>query len=223
MNNKIISIVAVIITISIIIFAISELQTDEKKVPEQSVSEQSVSEQSVSEQSVSEQSVSEQSVSEEIQSKLDKLEKDRNENINSQQPYIPAERDWPTSGPFKIDRSQYLLGEKIFVNIDTLTLSDKGTMKFLIPLNDTSYKTYYSMPFDGSRDRNNFYFTPDLSKARGICDKTQLIGNWKVIFEGTNYSDLEFKVIDRILPGEVYRYGNVEDANEIGIEFKQKC
>ena len=192
-NNKIISIVAVIISISIIIFAISELQTDEKKVPEQSVSEQSVSE---------------QSVSEEIQSKLDKLEKDRNENINSQQPYIPLERDWPTSGPFKIDRSQYLLGEKIFVNIDTLTLSDKGTMKFLIPLNDTSYKTYYSMPFDGSRDRNNFYFTPDLSKARGICDKTQLIGNWKVIFEGTNYPDLEFEVIDKILPGKYPRFDN---------------
>ena len=203
MNNKIISIVAVIITISIIIFAISELQTDEKKVPEQSVSEQSVSE-----QSVSEQSVSEQSVSEEIQSKLDKLEKDRNENINSQQPYIPLERDWPTSGPFKIDRSQYLLGEKIFVNIDTLTLSDKGTMKFLIPLNDTSYKIYYSMPFDGSGDRNNFYFTPDLSKVRGICDKTQLIGNWKVIFEGTNYPDLEFEVIDKILPGKYPRFDN---------------
>ena len=198
MNNKIISIAAVIISISVIIFAISELQTDEKKV----------SEQSVSEESVSEESVSEESVSEEIQSKLDKLEKDRNENLNSQQPYIPAERDWPTSGPFKIDRSQYLLGEKIFVNIDTLTLSDKGTMKFLIPLNDTSYKTYYSMPFDGSRDRNNFYFTPDLSKARGICDKTQLIGNWKVIFEGTNYPDLEFEVIDKILPGKYPRFDN---------------
>ena len=203
MNNKIISIAAVIISISVIIFAISELQTDEKKV-----SEQSVSEESVSEESVSEESVSEESVSEEIQSKLDKLEKDRNENLNSQQPYIPAERDWPTSGPFKIDRSQYLLGEKIFVNIDTLTLSDKGTMKFLIPLNDTSYKTYYSMPFDGSRDRNNFYFTPDLSKARGICDKTQLIGNWKVIFEGTNYPDLEFEVIDKILPGKYPRFDN---------------
>ena len=201
MDKKIISIVAVIISISIIIFAISELQTDEKKV-----SEQSVSEQSVSEQSVSEQSVSEQSVSEEIQSKLDKIEKDRIENLNSQQPFIPAERDWPTSGPFKIDRSQYLLGEKIFVNIDTLTLSDKGTMKFLIPLNDTSYKTYYSMPFDGSRDRNNFYFTPDLSFARGICDKTQLVGNWKVIFEGTNYPDLEFEIIDKILPGKYPRF-----------------
>ena len=201
MNNKIISIVAVIISISIIIFAISELQIDEKKVTEQSVSEESVSE-----ESVSEESVSEESVSEEIQSRLDKLKQDKKENLDSPQPYIPAERDWPTSGPFKIDRSQYLLGEKVFVNTDTLTLSDKGTMKFLIPLNDTSYKTYYSMPFDGTRDRNNFYFTPDLSKARGICDKTQLIGNWKVIFEGTNYPDLEFEVIDKILPGKYPRF-----------------
>ena len=198
MNNKIISIVAVIISVSIIIFAISEVQTDEENVLQQSMDE-------------------------EIQSKLDKIKQDRIENLNSEQPYSPAERDWPTSGPFKIDRSQYLLGEKIFVNIDTLALSDKGKMTFLRPLNDTHYKTYYSMPFDGTRDRNNFYFTPDLSVARGICDKTQLIGDWKVIFEGTNYPDLEFKVIDRILPGEVYRYGNMEDANDIGIEFEQKC
>jgi len=217
-NNKIIGIVAVIISISIIIFAISELQTEEENV-----SQQSMSEENVSQQSMSEENVSQQSMSEEIQSKLDKIEKDRIENLNSEQPYIPAERDWPTSGPFKIDRSQYLLGEKIFVNIDTLALSDEGTMIFLRPVNDTSYEKYYSMPFDGSRDRNNFYFTPDLSIARGICDKSQLIGDWKVIFEGTNYPALEFKIIDRILPGEVYRFGNMEDAEDIGIEFEQKC
>ena len=94
------------------------------------------------------------------------------------------------------------------MNIDTLTLSDKGTMMFFIPVNDTSYKAYYSMPFDGSRDRNNFYFTPDLSIARGICDKTQLVGNWKVSFEGTNYPDLEFEIIDKILPGKYPRFDN---------------
>ena len=218
MNNKIISIVAVIISVSIIIFAISEVQTDEENVLQQSMDEENVLQ-----QSMDEENVLQQSMDEEIQSKLDKIKQDRIENLNSEQPYSPAERDWPTSGPFKIDRSQYLLGEKVFVNIDTLTLSDKGTMIFLRPVNDTSYETYYSMPFDGSRDRNNFYFTPDLSIARGICDKAQLIGDWKVIFEGTNYPDLEFKVIDRILPGEVYRYGNMEDANDIGIEFEQKC
>ena len=217
MNKKAISLVAVIITISIIGFAISELQTDEKKISEPSMNEENNFQTSMNEENKF------QSMNEEIQAKYDKIEQNRKNNLALDQPYIPAKRDWPTSGPFKIDRSQYHLGEKIFVNIDTLTLSDQGLMKFLRPLNDTHYKTYYSMPFDGSRDRNNFYFTPDLSKARGICDKAQLIGNWKVIFEGTNYPDLEFKVIDRILPGEVYRYGDVEDANNVGIEFEQKC
>ena len=49
MNNKIISIVAVIISISIIIFAISELQTDEKKVLEQSMNEENIFQQSITE------------------------------------------------------------------------------------------------------------------------------------------------------------------------------
>ena len=129
MVKKAISIVVVIITISIIGFAISELQTDGKKN---------------SELSMNEENNFQTSMNEEIQAKYDKIEQDRKNNLASDQPYIPAERDWPTSGPFKIDRSQYLLGEKIFVNIDTLALSDKGTMTFLRPLNDTHCLLYTS-------------------------------------------------------------------------------
>ena len=202
-NKKIISI-AVIITISIItIYGISEIQTDEKKI-----SEPSMNEENNFQVSMNEENNFQVSMNEEIQNKLEKIEQDRIDNLNSDQPYIPAERDWPTSGPFKIDRSQYLLGEKIFVNIDTLALSDKGTMIFFRPLNDTHFQQYYSMPFDGSRDRNNFYFTPDLSIARGICDKSQLVGDWKVVFEGTNYPSLEFKIIDQILPAKYPRYND---------------
>ena len=205
MNKKAISIVAVIITISIIGFVISELQTDGKKI-----SEPSMNEENNFQTSMNEENNFQTSMNEEIQAKYDKIEQDRENNLASDQPYIPAERDWPTSGPFKIDRSQYLLGEKIFVNIDTLALSDKGTMTFLRPLNDTHYKKYYSMPFDGSKDRNNFYFTPDLNKFKGICDKSELVGTWKIVFEGTNYPDLEFKVIDKILNGKYDdRYDNV--------------
>ena len=205
MNKKAISIVAIIIVISIIGFAISELQTGEKKI-----SEQSVNEENNFQTSMNEENNFQTSMNEEIQAKYDKIEQDRKNNLASDQPYIPAERDWPTSGPFKIDRSQYLLGEKIFVNIDTLALSDKGTMTFLRPLNDTHYKKYYSMIFDGSRDRNNFYFTPDLNELKGICDKSELVGTWKVVFEGTNYPDLEFKVIDKVLHGKYdSRYDNV--------------
>ena len=49
-----------------------------------------------------------------------------------------------------------------------------------------------------------------LNKLKGICDKSELVGTWKVVFEGTNYPDLEFKVIDKILHGKYdNRYDNV--------------
>jgi hypothetical protein len=54
--------------------------------------------------------------------------------------------------------------------------------------------------------RNNYYFTPDLSELRGICSVDEISGNWKVVFEGTEYSDLNFKVSTKILPGFEYRY-----------------
>ena len=46
----------------------------------------------------------------EIQEKLDDIKKITDENE-----YKNLERDWPTSGPFQIDRSEYAIGEKIFI------------------------------------------------------------------------------------------------------------
>ena len=63
--------------------------------------------------------------------------------------------------------------------------------------NSDSLFLYSSIGFDGSKARNNYYFTPDLSIARSICNTDELVGNWKVVFEGTKYSDLEFKVIKK--------------------------
>ena len=51
------------------------------------------------------------------------------------------------------------------------------------------------MPFDGSGVRNNFYLTPDLGELRGICNKDELVGDWRIMIEGTNYPDLKFKVL----------------------------
>ena len=142
----------------------------------------------------------------EIEGLLDKVERDKLENEKSENPFVPNEREWITSGPFKIDRSEYLLGEKIFVNIDELDINEKGKVIFLRPINNTHYSPYHTMPFDGSGQRNNYYFTPDLSTSKGICNTNELIGNWKVMFQGTNYSNLEFKVIEKIMPGNEERY-----------------
>ncbi len=137
---------------------------------------------------------------------LDKIKNDKRENAKSDNPHLPKEREWIASGPFKIDRSEYLLGEKIFVTIDTLNVDEKGKVVFLRPVNSTHYSPYHSMPFDGSSQRNNYYFTPDLARFEGICNTDELIGNWKVVFLGTEYLDLEFKVTKEIITGFEERY-----------------
>jgi len=142
----------------------------------------------------------------EIEGLLDKIKSDKAKNDSSDNPHIPKEREWIVSGPFKIDRSEYLLGEKIFVNIDALNINEKGKVVFLRPVNSTHYSPYHIMPFDVTEQRNNYYFTPDLSITRGICSADELIGNWKVVFQGTKHLDLKFKVAEEILPGNEKRY-----------------
>ena len=153
---------------------------------------------------VSEERVLELKNSSEINKLMDKIKNDELEN-----PFIPKEREWITSGPFKIDRSEYMLGEKIFVNIDGLQINEKGKVVFLRPINNTHYSSYHNMIFDGTGQRNNYYLTPDLSITRGICNTDDLIGNWKVVFQGTEYSDLKFKVTEEIIPGNEKRYESV--------------
>ena len=147
--------------------------------------------------------------SSEIKKLLDKIKREKLDNEKLDNPFISKEREWITSGPFKIDRSEYLLGEKIFVNIETLDINEKGKVIFFRPINSTHYSPYHTLPFDGSGQRNNYYFTPDLSELRGICNTDELIGNWKIIFQGTNHLDLEFKVNTEIIPGYEKRYESV--------------
>ena len=144
--------------------------------------------------------------SSEIEGLLDKIRSDKAKNDSLDKPFISKEREWIASGPFKIDRSEYLLGEKIFVNIDALNVNEKGKVVFLRPVNSTHYSPYHTMPFDETGQRNNYYFTPDLSELRKICSADEIIGNWKVVFQGTEYSDLNFKVSAKIMPGYEYRY-----------------
>ena len=138
----------------------------------------------------------------EVQEKLDEIEK-----INLENEYSPNDREWITSGPFQIDRSEYILGEKIFLRIGGLSFEEKGQVVFLRPLNDTHYSVYLTIPFDGAnKPAFNYYLEPDLSKIRGLCTVDDLVGDWRVVFRGTNYENLEFTVTEEILPGDEEYY-----------------
>ena len=144
-------------------------------------------------------------VTPEVQEKLDEIEK-----INLENEYSPSPREWITSGPFQIDRSKYIVGEKIFLVIGGLESQEKGQVAFLRPLNDTHNKVYQTVPFDGAKKNAfNYYIQPQLSKVAGICSIDDITGDWTVVFRGTDYANLKFEITDKILPGDEESYQSV--------------
>ena len=142
----------------------------------------------------------------EIESMLKKIEEDKIKNQQSENPYEPKEREWVSSGPFKLDRSEYVLGERLFINLDHLDKNTKGEMIFTKIINNTHTYQYKKIQFDGSKPQYNFYIGMNLNQQRGLCNVDQLIGNWELRFEGTNYESIKFKVLDQILPGSEKLY-----------------
>ena len=194
MNGKIIIPISVIITIVIVVFSLTQNEIIEEQIsPEINNSPERID------------------VTPNIQDIYDKIKEDEIKNSNSEQPYYPKEREWISSGPFKIDRSEYHLGEKIFINIDQIDKNTKGKMVFSKMINSTHGWVYVSFPFDGLKPQNNFYFTPDLIEFEGICNVDQLIGDWRIQFVGTQHSNLEFKVISGMVPGYEDRYAPIVD------------
>ena len=106
------------------------------------------------------------------------------------------EEKWIGSGPFAIDKAQYNVGEKIFLDTDGLKFDEKGTIEFLRPINDTHHKTHIKIPFDGmSKQQFNYYFEPRLHLYNGLCSMDDIAGNWIVEFSGTQYEDINFEIL----------------------------
>ena len=184
-GNTIVGIVLVIITIGVIV-ALTSTESDVL----------------ILEDSLDEELRPVEVITPEIQDRLDEIEK---QNIENE--YKPKDREWIASGPFQIDRNEYILGEKIFLRIGGLQFEESGQVVFLMPSNGTHHTVYISIPFDGTnKSAFNYYLEPDLSKIRDICSVDDLIGTWKVVFRGTDYSNLEFRITEEILPGDEEDY-----------------
>jgi len=137
-----------------------------------------------------------------IDEKLDEIEKKADENY-----YEVPSIEWIKRGPFEIDRSEYRLGQKIFIRIGELDASEKGEIAFLRPLNETHVAVWQTTPFDGSgKSTFNFYTQPSLSKELGICTVDDIIGEWIIVFKGTGYPNFKFEIIDKFIPGEEDAY-----------------
>ena len=120
------------------------------------------------------------------------------------------EEEWIKSGPFSIDKSEYNVGEKIFVSVNGLKEEDKGQVVFFRPTtsatnsgtmfqtSDIEMEDYIKMDFDGKdKIQFNLYFEPALNKIKGICSINDLAGNWIVEFAGTQYQDINFEILNQ--------------------------
>jgi len=104
--------------------------------------------------------------------------------------------EW-SSGSFSIDKQEYHLGEKIFITANLLP-EDNGTVQFLRPISDTRHEVYIQIPFDGmAKSQFNYYFEPKYDESKGICSIDDIAGNWIVRFSGTQYEDINFKILDQ--------------------------
>ena len=133
--------------------------------------------------------------------------------FNSEQEIIETEikeEPWHASGPFSIDKIEYNLGEKIFIIVNDLKTEDKGEVVFFRPLNNTHWSTYIEMGFDGSnKTQFNLYFEPKLGKLNKICSTNDLAGTWIVKFIGTEYSDINFEILNQTSSWDVRTFDPV--------------
>jgi hypothetical protein len=108
------------------------------------------------------------------------------------------EEEWIKSGPFSIDKNEYNIGDKIFIVVNNLKEEDKGKVVFFRSLNSTAWTNYITMDFDGTNKQEfNLYFEPRLSELKNICSTNDLVGAWVVKFIGTEYADINFKIMNK--------------------------
>ena len=139
-----------------------------------------------------------------IEKSLEEIEEETLEDMGdvANSDYDPTRiREWITSGPFQIDRKEYFLGEKVFLRIGGL-LDETGSIAFLRPLNETHYSVYLTIPFDAAKKQAfNYYIDPQLSKSKDICSYEDLVGDWTVVFRGTDYPNIKFTYLNQTIPG----------------------
>lgn len=116
-------------------------------------------------------------------------------------------KDWNRSGPFAINKAEYKIGDNVFFAVSGLTPNDIGNAVFVLPNGTTKY---ISIPFDGTQKSGfNQYFKPSISKARAICSVNDIIGEWTIVFQGTEYQPLKFRILNDTIPSEMGNFQQV--------------
>ncbi len=115
-------------------------------------------------------------------------------------------------GPLQINKDKYLLGEHVYVILRNLQPGDKGMVEFLTPAG----VEYMIWKFDGSKqDFMKKYFKPQLLKGKNLCDRADLVGEWRVGFKGFDEAQIKFEILDEALPNQEWQFEDCNVAYEI--------
>jgi len=124
------------------------------------------------------------------------------------------------SGPFQIEKYEYYLGEKIFFNAVNIPADEKGEIVFFRPELDRSNKKikeiegipaeliskkikYIGIEFNGENKQSfNKFFEPRFSEWNGVCSTEDIVGEWIIVFLGTQYENINFTVLNETMPGD---------------------
>lgn len=103
-----------------------------------------------------------------------------------------------TSGPFMINNSTYRLGDNVFMTVTGLKPTDVGKIVVLDPKGGT----FTQVPFNGTMKSDfNYFFKPNTERIEKLCTPQDLVGNWTIVFQGTKYNSIPFKIINEWVEG----------------------
>ena len=124
---------------------------------------------------------------------------------------ITTEENWNGEGRIQIDKEEYLLGEKVFVNILDLEPDEKGKLHVFRPLNSTHDTEYMTISYDGSKSSTQYkYFQPRLFEYYKICTVDDIVGEWRIEMKEMGESDIYFEVLNDYLIDEEDHMWDVE-------------
>ena len=104
-----------------------------------------------------------------------------------------------TSGPFSINNGTYRLGDNVFMTVTGLKPTDAGK----IIVFDPKGAIFTQVPFNGTMKSDfNYFFKPYTLKSEKLCTPQDLVGNWTIVFQGTQYKSIPFKIINQWVPGD---------------------
>jgi len=116
-----------------------------------------------------------------------------------------------------ITKDKYLLGENVFMKVSGIPMGLKDNLLVFSP----GGKKYLSIEFDGDeKDYLKYYFRPSLLRHFDMCDKSDIIGKWTIIFEGIPNEKLHFQVMEETLPGSEEYYVNCNEALEAPFQIR---